>query len=315
VVGDGQYSPDKHLEMHMKIFDFLKRHQFKSEPQPVEQLMPNSVNDRMSNIAIAEVQQGERPMPNSANDRMSDIPVAEMPLIMDIGMNNGLDSLFYLRKGFRVVAIEANPLLVKKAQFDLASYIASGQLIIEHVGLGEQEGQFNFYINLENDHWSSFVKDYGTRNGTRYEEISINCIKPQSLFEKYGMPYYLKIDIEGKDINVVRSLHDFTDRPQYISIEENQTYFFAELWSLGYRGFKLVDQRNLTQVKCPNPPLEGIYVDATFDGNTSGPFGKEAPGEWMTFDLALEKYLTEIRSPTRGYLVGHSWFDIHGRIE
>jgi hypothetical protein len=35
----------------------------------------------------------------------------------------------------------------------------------------------------------------------------------------------------------------------------------------------------------------------------------------MKFDRALEKYLTEIRSPTRGYLAGDAWFDIHGRIE
>ena len=238
-----------------------------------------------------------------------------MPLIMDIGMNDGRDSAFYLKKGFRVVAVEANPLLVEKASNDLAAYIASGQLIIEPVGLGQKEGQFTFYVNLDNDHWSSSDKIWGTRDGTRYREIPVMCVQPQSLFQKYGIPYYVKIVIAGIDIEVVRALHDFSERPRYISIEENQTYYFAELWSVGCRAFKLVDQRNLTEVKCPNPPLEGRYVDALFDGQTSGPFGDEAPGEWMTLDRALEIYLTEIRSPSRGYLAGHSWFDIHGRIE
>lgn len=76
-----------------------------------------------------------------------------------------------------------------------------------------------------------------------------------------------------------------------------------------------MDQGKLIDVKCPNPPLEGSYVNVSFDGTTSGPFGDEAPGDWMTLDFALEKYLTEIRSPTRGWLAGNSWFDIHGRIE
>ncbi len=243
------------------------------------------------------------------------VDVESMPLIMDIGMNNGRDSLFYLRKGFRVVAVEANPLLVDKVRNELHDYIASGQLIIEPIGLGRNNGQFSFYMNLDNDHWSSFSKEWGTRQGTRYEELSIECIMPQQLFEKYGMPYYIKIDVEGSDIDVVRALHDFKDRPRYISIEEHEAHYFSDLWSIGCRAFKLVDQRNLTQVKCPNPPLEGRYVDAAFDGTTSGPFGDEAHGEWMKFDRAMEKYLTEIRSPTRGYLGGHSWFDIHGRFD
>lgn len=240
--------------------------------------------------------------------------IDDLPLIMDIGMNNGRDSLFYLRKGFRVVAVEANPILVKNAQQQLADYIASGQLIIEPLGLG-LEGQCTFYMNLDNDHWSSFHKEWGTRQGTRYQEITVDCVQPQFIFQKYGMPYYLKIDIEGKDIDVVRAIHDFTERPRYISIEENQTYFFKELASVGCRAFKLVNQRDSWQIKCPQPALEGIYVDAEFDGTTSGPFGQETPGEWMDLDRALKKYHTEIRTPKGEYLAGNAWFDIHGMID
>jgi FkbM family methyltransferase len=237
------------------------------------------------------------------------------PLIMDIGMNDGVDSSFYLRKGFRVVAVEASPVLVEKAGRELAEYVASGQLIIEPVGLGEKEGQFTFYLNQDNDQWSSFDPVWGTRNGTRYEEIPVACVRPQTLFEKYGIPYYLKIDIEGSDIAVVRALHDFPDRPRYISIEENQTYYFAELWAVGCRSFKLINQRDRSDFACPNPPREGRYVETSFQGNSSGPFGEETAGEWLSLDFALEKYLTEIRSPSRGYLVGHDWYDIHGRVE
>ncbi|MCS7293569.1 MAG: FkbM family methyltransferase [Gloeomargarita sp. SKYBB_i_bin120] len=241
--------------------------------------------------------------------------VRSMPLIMDIGMHEGEDTFFYLRKGFRVVAVEANPLLVSKVQTKLASYISTGQLTIEPIAIGPKDGEITFYVNLDNDQWSSLKREWGTRDGTRYQEISVPCRQPQYLFQKYGMPYYLKVDIEGNDIDVVRALHDFRERPRYISIEENQAYYFAELWSVGCRSFKLVDQRNLHKLKCPNPPLEGLYVDATFGSCSSGPFGEETPGEWLNFDLALETYFTTVRSPTKGYLAGYSWFDIHGRFE
>ncbi|MEO6157285.1 MAG: FkbM family methyltransferase, partial [Ilumatobacteraceae bacterium] len=226
--------------------------------------------------------------------------IESMPLIIDVGMNNGRDSLFYLQKGFRVVAIEANPALADAGRELMASYVESGQLVIEDVGLGVDAGEMIFFVNIDNDHWSSFNREWGTRNGTRYYEIPVQCVTPQSIFEKYGMPYYLKIDIEGSDITVVRALSSFMDRPRYISIEENQTSYFAELWAAGFKHFKLVNQRSLSEVKCPYPPLEGKYVDAAFDGTTSGPFGEEAPGTWVSLDIALELYLTEIRSPSRG---------------
>jgi hypothetical protein len=35
-------------------------------------------------------------------------------LIYDVGMNDGNDTAYYLSRGFRVVAIEANPVLVEQ---------------------------------------------------------------------------------------------------------------------------------------------------------------------------------------------------------
>jgi FkbM family methyltransferase len=244
-----------------------------------------------------------------------DATVGAMPLIMDIGMNNGRDSSFYLEKGFRVVAVEANPVLAAKAHASLAAYVDRGQLIIESVGIGSLPAVSVFYENLNNDHWSSFRKDWGTRDGSLYREREVHCILPQELFERHGMPYYLKIDIEGNDIEIVRALHDFRERPRYLSLEEHESYYFEELRAVGGKRFKLVNQNTLWQVRCPNPPREGRYVDAAFDAATSGPFGEEAPGDWVSFDQALSKYHAEIRSPTRGFLAEDAWFDIHVSLE
>ncbi|HET7752737.1 MAG TPA: FkbM family methyltransferase, partial [Anaeromyxobacteraceae bacterium] len=230
-------------------------------------------------------------------------------------MHKGYDTGFYLAKGFRVVAVEANPVLVEQARSRFAREIADGQLVIEAVGVGEKPGMATFYRNLDKDDWSSFLREYGARDGTRFEEIPVECVRPQTLFERHGLPYYLKIDIEGLDIPVVRALHDFGARPRFVSVEERHGSHFAELWAVGCRRFKVVDQSKLSEVRSPQPAREGRYVPASFTGESSGLFGEELPGQWMGFDECLEHYLNEIRSPTRGYLAGGSWFDIHGAID
>ncbi|MEO0308391.1 MAG: FkbM family methyltransferase [Gloeomargarita sp. GMQP_bins_120] len=100
--------------------------------------------------------------------------VSALPLIMDIGMHEGKDTLFYLRKGFRVVAVEANPQFVKNVQSKLTDYIAKGQLIIENLAIGDREGEVTFYVNLDNDQWSSLKREWGTRQGTRYQAAPVS---------------------------------------------------------------------------------------------------------------------------------------------
>ena len=36
-------------------------------------------------------------------------------LVYDIGMNDGTDSAYYLRRGYSVVAVEANPILAEES--------------------------------------------------------------------------------------------------------------------------------------------------------------------------------------------------------
>jgi hypothetical protein len=61
-------------------------------------------------------------------------------VIYDVGMNNGDDTAYYLSLGFRTVAIEANPELVKQAKARFAREVASGRLIILNIGIADREG-------------------------------------------------------------------------------------------------------------------------------------------------------------------------------
>src|SRR5262245_6208551 len=60
-------------------------------------------------------------------------------LIYDVGMNNGDDTAYYLRRGFRVVAIEADTRLAKYAGERFGTQISSGQLRILNIGIAAEE--------------------------------------------------------------------------------------------------------------------------------------------------------------------------------
>src|SRR6476660_4069428 len=77
-------------------------------------------------------------------------------LIFDVGMNNGDDSAYYLSKGYQVVAVEANPILVERARARFKSEIAAGQLLIEPVAIIDWPGKAPFWINPQRDVFSSF---------------------------------------------------------------------------------------------------------------------------------------------------------------
>ena len=58
-------------------------------------------------------------------------------MVFDVGMHRGEDTELYLSKGFRVVAFEANPNLVKKV---IGLNVFQTAVFIFYISLGEREG-------------------------------------------------------------------------------------------------------------------------------------------------------------------------------
>lgn len=243
-------------------------------------------------------------------------------LIYDVGMGNGDDTAYYLSRCFRVVAIEANPAMVEQASRRFEREIAAGTLSILNIGICEKEGELPFWICDSFSDWSSFVQSVASRGGTAHHEIQVTCRRFQSVLTEFGVPYYLKVDIERKEINCLRDLTAFTDLPKYVSFEQN--YCAKEalplLHKLGYTGFKLISQRNFLAVEYPPTQEERSLARAcrllqsrnpfaraarkvgmrrwleskidrprrrngwTFPLRSSGPFGEDIPGRWQGID-------------------------------
>jgi len=237
---------------------------------------------------------------------MTDQPHKHADLIYDIGLHKGEDSEFYLRKGFRVVAFEANPDLVAHCKTRLAEYIADGRFTIvegailppEEIAAGKTE--VTFYKNEDNSVWGTVHVDWAERNtqfGTKYTPVTVPVVNFANVLRQHGIPHYMKIDIEGCDMVCLDALKAVKERPDYLSIESDKTSManvtaeIETLIALGYDRFKAIDQSviNVSQ-KSPKPPAEGQYAEWRFEHGSSGLFGAELPGEWKAKKAILSQY-------------------------
>jgi FkbM family methyltransferase len=228
-------------------------------------------------------------------------------LIFDLGMNNGDDTAFYLSRGFKVVAVEANPALCKKATARLEKPIGDGRLTIVNAAIWEKAGETTFYVNLDNDHWSSLDIAWANRDGSRYESIGIKCVTLAGLFGEFGVPHYLKVDVEGVDHTVLEQLRGQSLLPQYVSVEDCRFGFqyMEALASRGYDGFKLLDQSTV-------PLMIDATTGQTFPAGSSGPFGGDLPGEWLTHKDMVTFYSTTVRDIEGNRIAPRThWWDIH----
>ena len=87
-------------------------------------------------------------------------------LIYDVGLHAGEDSLFYLLKGFRVVAVDANPAMCRLAGERLARFVETGQLRIVNAAIADRRGRLTFFENTKSD-WSTLVREWDAQNVAR----------------------------------------------------------------------------------------------------------------------------------------------------
>jgi len=231
--------------------------------------------------------------------------VAHKDLVYDIGMHKGEDTDYYLKKGFRVIAFEADPDLIQHCRSRFAEAIECGRLtIVEGAIVEQQVGEtagrtVRFYKNLEKSVWGTVNEAWAHRNeklGTHNHIVEVKAIALTECLQKYGIPYYMKIDIEGADTICLKSLLGFELKPSYISMESEKVSFEGLreevnlLERLGYDKFKAVQQQNVNHQAEPTSSDEGVYVGYRFQYGSSGLFGKDLSGTWKSKEQVVREY-------------------------
>ena len=221
-------------------------------------------------------------------------------LVYDVGMHKGQDTDYYLARGFRVVAFEANPENAAFCREKFARAIRENRLTIVEGAIVENvsEKKVKFYRNRDHSLWGSTRDDWAYRNevmGTSNEVIEIASIDFRKCLEKYGVPFYLKADIVGSETICLRALLDFDERPSYLSIRSEKVIFnrleeeFRLLEKLGYDRFQAV-QQDVTDFQVEFASFDDEKILYAFEEGASGVFGEDLTGKWKSREEILKEY-------------------------
>jgi FkbM family methyltransferase len=225
-------------------------------------------------------------------------------LIYDVGLNLGQDTEYYLKKGYRVVAFEADPDNAEFCRKQFAEAVAAEKLIIVEGAISEistnseKPTKVRFYRNVNHSLWGSTCEEWAYRNevmGTVNEAIKVDAVNFAECLEKYGIPFYLKADIVGSEKICLKALLNFTNKPDYLSIRSEKVIFdklleeFELLKELGYNHFKAI-QQDVTNSQTILNPGNGSAKTYTFQEGASGVFGEDTAGKWKNYDEIIKEY-------------------------
>ena len=164
-------------------------------------------------------------------------------LVFDIGAHHGGKCAAFLSLGARVVAVEPNPNGLASLSRRFAREIETGRLIVLPVAVGRSAGRVQLR-QFSLDGGNASISDVFA--GALEEELGlpsavfgVEMIPGASLFERYGMPEFIKIDVEGMDAEVLSTV---PCRPRMLSFEFNLSPHclpitracFAEVARLGF---------------------------------------------------------------------------------
>jgi len=137
-------------------------------------------------------------------------------LCFDIGAHRGHRTNIFLKLGAKVVAVEPQKELFKYLKIKFGRNIN-----IENIGLGSSEKKMTMYLS-ETSSLSTFSTEWLSKAQNRFADVKWNNKREiqistlDKLIEKYGIPKFCKIDVEGFEFEVLKGL---SKNILYISIE------------------------------------------------------------------------------------------------
>jgi len=117
------------------------------------------------------------------------------------------------------------------------------------------------------DEWRSAVaRENSDYEGMWNREVAVPTITLDAMIERYGLPYYVKIDVEGHEEQALQGLSKL---PELVSFEFNRVFFDCALKALGNK----------------------IFADALFNYTLIDPCRFELP-DWVGRDELAEQICT-----------------------
>ncbi|HET6390561.1 FkbM family methyltransferase [Hyphomicrobium sp.] len=149
--------------------------------------------------------------PRAAMDALYRHFIEPGDLVFDVGAHVGDRVSSFRRLGARVVAIEPQPLL-----FSALNHIHGRDALVEILdrAVGAEAGTCRLFVNTANPTVSTLSQDFvrqaedakGWEGQAWNEQIEIEVVTLDGLIARYGVPAFVKIDVEGFEDEVLRGL-------------------------------------------------------------------------------------------------------------
>jgi FkbM family methyltransferase len=157
-------------------------------------------------------------------------------VIFDIGANDGCKTDIFLRLGAKVIAVEPDEINqdVIKGKFVKNRFFPKPVIIVGNA-VSDGVGVMTMWIdapgsalNTLNPKWVETLRNDETHAGKRLcfaEEKIVETTTLEKLIASHGIPFYIKIDVEGHELNILRGLKQPVP---YLSFEVNLPEFKEE---------------------------------------------------------------------------------------
>lgn len=141
-------------------------------------------------------------------------------LCFDIGANIGDKVELFRLLDTKVIAVEPQPLCVEEIR---NRFLDDNNVDILNVAIGSRQGVDEMYVCSDINVLSTMSKKwlkqsrFSTNKKVRWDsKIDVSVITLDDLINKYGVPKFCKIDVEGFEVEVFSGL---TKKMQYLSFE------------------------------------------------------------------------------------------------
>ena len=208
--------------------------------------------------------------------------------IYDIGANKGQNIEYFLSNSKKVIAVEPINELCLQIEKNFQISIENDELIVLNFAVVNDENttSTDFYLNTDKSMHSSLLKH------DNFKKVNVSATTLNKLFNLYGNPDCIKIDIEGYDLELLKYMASSNILPNYLSVEiQNKKTLDFVLNNFSYKYFNFVLGHRISE----------DYKHLNLKTHSSGPLGNDLKFKWVT--KRLIKYYFMISR--------YGWIDLH----